>query len=151
MQRPATPAGPTQQQARLDAMTLDAPLDEPLLPACDVIVEDGVRRRADTFAPCAFNLGKVIMGAGMMAVPKAFFLMGFPLGTAILLGVLAITVFSLVGLITASEQTGESAATQRLGGGAGLGGPRGHPLPRLQGSRGPWGCPCHVGAHDVHA
>ncbi len=42
----------------------------------------------------------------MMAVPKAFFLVGLPGGLMITLAMAGLTVFTLAGLVKASEMTG---------------------------------------------
>ncbi len=51
---------------------------------------------------------QVICGAGMMAIPKAFFLLGLPLGmlTQLMVGLLAFATLSA--LITASTKTGST-------------------------------------------
>jgi amino acid permease len=65
-----------------------------------------VLKPPSTFWACTFNLSKVIMGAGMMAIPKAFFLLGWASGTGLLLLIHLLTYLSLGGLIEASEATG---------------------------------------------
>ncbi|WIA09716.1 hypothetical protein OEZ85_009100 [Tetradesmus obliquus] len=59
----------------------------------------------DTFWPCTFNLSKVIMGAGMMAIPRAFNLLGLLPGLAIMALMACLTFFTLAGLISATAAT----------------------------------------------
>eukprot|EP00877_Chromochloris_zofingiensis_P001527 jgi/Chrzof1/11375/Cz05g34150.t1 len=59
-----------------------------------------------SFWPCVFNLSKVIMGAGMMAVPKAFFLLGWATGTVLMVSIAGLTFFTLAGLIHATDRLG---------------------------------------------
>ncbi|KAF6236268.1 transmembrane amino acid transporter protein-domain-containing protein [Scenedesmus sp. NREL 46B-D3] len=59
----------------------------------------------DTFWPCTFNLSKVIMGAGMMAIPKAFNLLGLLPGLAIMALMACLTFFTLAGLVSATAAT----------------------------------------------
>jgi hypothetical protein len=57
----------------------------------------------DTFRPCAFNLTKVILGAGMMAFPRAMYVLGAIPGVALMAAVAGLTYFSLAaGLVDAS-------------------------------------------------
>ena len=67
------PAAATGQEQHAIAQHASSPEQEPLLlPGSEdmVVIEESAPR--DTFWPCTFNLAKVIMGAGMMAIPKAF-------------------------------------------------------------------------------
>jgi amino acid permease len=59
----------------------------------------------DTFWPCTFNIAKVLMGAGMMALPRAFALLGWVCGGLMLLAVGLLTFGTLVGMVRAVEQT----------------------------------------------
>lgn len=59
----------------------------------------------DTFWPCTFNLSKVIMGAGMMAIPRAFNLLGLLPGLAIMALMACLTFFTLAGLVSATAAT----------------------------------------------
>eukprot|EP00775_Hariotina_reticulata_P009477 gene9477-9641_t len=65
----------------------------------------------DTFWPCTFNLSKVIMGAGMMAIPKAFMLLGLLPGLGIMALMAVLTFFTLAELVSASSSTGMGAGT----------------------------------------
>lgn len=69
-----------------------------------ILIEHGVRLRS-TFWPCTFNLAKVTLGAGMLAIPRAFYLFGTIMGTATLLVVGALTYFTLAGLVSATKVT----------------------------------------------
>ncbi len=75
-----------------------------LTSSSDVLLEEDAPR--DTFWPCTFNLSKVIMGAGMMAIPKAFQMLGFLAGTAMVFFVGMVTYFTLATIVKASETTG---------------------------------------------
>lgn len=59
----------------------------------------------DTFWPCVINLAKVITGAGMMAIPRALWLIGWLPGTLMLVGVAALTCFTLAVLVEGSVST----------------------------------------------
>eukprot|EP00878_Enallax_costatus_P003797 GHUV01004013.1.p1 GENE.GHUV01004013.1~~GHUV01004013.1.p1 ORF type:complete len:658 (+),score=172.12 GHUV01004013.1:226-2199(+) len=76
----------------------------------------------DTFWPCTFNLAKVIMGAGMMAVPKAFNMLGLIPGLAIMALMLCLVFFTLASLVSATAATGAGnsygALVRRTVGGA---------------------------------
>jgi amino acid permease len=72
---------------------------------------------ADTFWPCTFNIGKVLMGAGMMALPRAFALLGWVCGTVMLLAVGGLTFLTLVGLVKAVELARQQDRQQAGGGG----------------------------------
>lgn len=55
---------------------------------------------------CTFNLSKAILGGTIISLPKAFYMLGVLLGSAILLVVGATTAFTLSALARASERTG---------------------------------------------
>jgi amino acid permease len=55
---------------------------------------------------CTFNLAKVIMGAGMMAVPKAFSLLGWVTGSGLLVCIHILTFMTLAGLVDGTRITG---------------------------------------------
>ena len=59
---------------------------------------------ASTFWPCTLNLSKVILGASMMAVPKAFAILGVLLGSLLLFLCALLTAFTVDGLVEASER-----------------------------------------------
>jgi amino acid permease len=53
-----------------------------------------------------FNFAKVLVGAGMMALPRAYFLMGSILGTLMLFGMACLVYWTLAVLIDGSTRTG---------------------------------------------
>ncbi|WIA17082.1 hypothetical protein OEZ85_013981 [Tetradesmus obliquus] len=55
---------------------------------------------------------RVVTGAGMMAVPRAYLQVGWLLGTVMLLGVAALTYFTLAVLVHGSAQTGAATYSQ---------------------------------------
>jgi solute carrier family 38 (sodium-coupled neutral amino acid transporter), member 2 len=63
----------------------------------------------DTFWPCTFNIAKVLMGAGMMALPRAFALLGWVCGGLMLLAVGLLTFTTLCGMVAATEQARPAA------------------------------------------
>lgn len=80
----------------------DTALDEPLLQHR----KQDIRAQQQTLDwGCALNLAKVITGAGMMAIPRAFLQIGWLPGTIMLLGVALLTFFTLVVLVQASAAT----------------------------------------------
>eukprot|EP00879_Flechtneria_rotunda_P009883 GHRR01010335.1.p1 GENE.GHRR01010335.1~~GHRR01010335.1.p1 ORF type:complete len:668 (+),score=196.20 GHRR01010335.1:198-2201(+) len=64
----------------------------------------------DTFWPCTFNLSKVILGAGMMAIPKAFNLLGVLPGALVMVLMGCLTFFTLSSLVSASAATGAGSS-----------------------------------------
>eukprot|EP00879_Flechtneria_rotunda_P030944 GHRR01033702.1.p1 GENE.GHRR01033702.1~~GHRR01033702.1.p1 ORF type:complete len:213 (+),score=61.50 GHRR01033702.1:371-1009(+) len=66
----------------------------------------------DTFWRCTFNLAKVITGAGMMAIPRAYAHIGSLTGTIMLVGVGFLTYFTLAVLVRGSAVTGAPTYTQ---------------------------------------
>ncbi|GBF92964.1 amino acid transporter [Raphidocelis subcapitata] len=67
----------------------------------------GVPQQGDTFNICAFNLSKVILGAGLMAMPKAMFLLGVVPGTFLMVAIGLLTHYTLAtGLIASSDRLG---------------------------------------------
>lgn len=83
-------------------------LQEPLLlgpnqEGCSTPATKAVQH--DTFWPCVINLAKVITGAGMMAIPRAMWLIGWLPGTLMLVGVAALTCFTLAVLVEGSVST----------------------------------------------
>ncbi|KAI8474958.1 MAG: transmembrane amino acid transporter protein-domain-containing protein [Monoraphidium minutum] len=62
---------------------------------------------ADTYRICVFNLTKVILGAGMMAVPRALYLLGVIPGTALMAAIALLTHFTLArGLVWGAAAAG---------------------------------------------
>eukprot|EP00775_Hariotina_reticulata_P002242 gene2242-2554_t len=56
-----------------------------------------------TFWHCTFNLAKVITGAGMMSIPRAFAFIGWLPGTLMLMGVAGLTYFTLAVLVQGTQ------------------------------------------------
>jgi amino acid permease len=85
----------------------DAPsLQEPLLLVPESSTTPAkAAAQPDTFWPCVMNLAKVITGAGMMAIPRALWLIGWAPATLIMVGVAALTCFTLAVLVQGSAST----------------------------------------------
>ncbi|KAI8475249.1 MAG: transmembrane amino acid transporter protein-domain-containing protein [Monoraphidium minutum] len=61
----------------------------------------------DTFNIVVFNLSKVILGAGMMAMPRAMYILGLVPGTLLMLAICLLTQFTLAqGLIASADGLG---------------------------------------------
>lgn len=78
--------------------------------AVELFVPHSGEHVKDTFWPCTFNLSKVILGAGMMAIPKAFNLLGLITGSILMLLIACVTFFTLAGLISATAATGAGSS-----------------------------------------
>lgn len=61
---------------------------------------------ADTYWPCVSSLTKIILGAGMMALPKALYTLGLWSATLLLLGVAFLAYFTLSSLAQVSDKQG---------------------------------------------
>ncbi|EFJ48238.1 hypothetical protein VOLCADRAFT_90925 [Volvox carteri f. nagariensis] len=75
-------------------------LEAPLL-APSFQLEDHLKTN---FWECTFNLTKVILGAGIMALPKAVAMLGWGLGMSLLVVVGLLTHFTVHGLVYASDR-----------------------------------------------
>jgi amino acid permease len=80
----------------------DTALDEPLLQRSK---QDPRAQQQTLDWGCALNLAKVITGAGMMAIPRAFLQIGWLPGTIMLVGVALLTFFTLAVLVQGSAAT----------------------------------------------
>ncbi|GFR48283.1 hypothetical protein Agub_g10058, partial [Astrephomene gubernaculifera] len=83
-----------------------AALDAPLLEhsASPFLYEDVPPSPKHNFWECTFNLTKVILGAGIMALPRAVSLLGWGLGVSLLVLVGLLTHFTVHGLVYASDR-----------------------------------------------
>lgn len=88
----------------LSHSVLPTPLSPSPKPAAIITIEDSDIVR-DTFWPCSFNLAKVLMGAGMLALPKAYSILGLVLGTVLMIAIALLSWVSLGGLTRAWEAT----------------------------------------------
>ncbi|WIA19762.1 hypothetical protein OEZ85_005676 [Tetradesmus obliquus] len=70
------------------------------------------QQHGKSIATAVFNLSKVIIGAGMMAIPRAYLQIGSVLGTAMLIGVALLIYFTLVVLVRGSAVTGAATYSQ---------------------------------------
>ncbi|GIL81254.1 hypothetical protein Vretimale_1187 [Volvox reticuliferus] len=86
--------------ARCDIEENGQGLEAPLLPSSPFRHEEHVK---SNFWECTFNLTKVILGAGIMALPKAVALLGWGWGMSLLVVVGLLTHFTVHGLIYASD------------------------------------------------
>jgi hypothetical protein len=84
----------------------DATSTHPLLAGSKTTATISVETESDasTFLPCTFNLSKVILGASMMAIPKAFAILGVILGSVLLTFCALLTAFTVDGLMDVSER-----------------------------------------------
>jgi len=62
-------------------------------------------RPVDTFVVTSISLSKVILGSGMLVIPKAFQILGVPVGVAVLSLVGLMTWYTINGLVSASQVT----------------------------------------------
>ncbi|WIA40039.1 hypothetical protein OEZ86_013460 [Tetradesmus obliquus] len=70
------------------------------------------QQHGKSITTAVFNLSKVIIGAGMMAIPRAYLQIGSVLGTAMLIGVALLIYFTLVVLVRGSAVTGAATYSQ---------------------------------------
>ncbi|GAX82610.1 hypothetical protein CEUSTIGMA_g10036.t1 [Chlamydomonas eustigma] len=62
----------------------------------------------NTFGSTSISLSKVILGSGMLVIPKAFLILGIPTGMVVLALVGLLTWYTINGLVHAAEQTGKN-------------------------------------------
>lgn len=64
---------------------------------------------------CTTALTKAIIGAGMMPIPYAFNLLGWSLGSAMLVGVALVSYWTMAVMVQGSAETGESSYSSLVG------------------------------------